>query len=372
MGLVAHERLTRQGRLRRKHQLARRALEAYGLADASIGFVRDAGNTMYRVRTATASSAGQADDLFVDGQFLLRVHQPGYQAAEAIELELEWLAAMRREGDLAVPEPVPRLDGGLLTRVSVPGLPVGYHCSLLRWVRGRLNPRGARAQHYRAQGRLMARMHGFASTWRAHSSGAKRRYDWDGLFMNDAEIGLPPGECWNLLPRDWLVAFEDVARRTREVMAAWGEGPDVFGLIHADMGVDHNVLLWRGDVRPIDFDDSGHGYWMYDIVVALEHLQDHPSFRESRDALVGGYAEHRGLPDAHLVEWELLQAAFYVYWGLWAVGMVHLRPEFGVRHREDIERAARYVMAFADGSPITAYGPFVPRARERSVLSCVK
>jgi Ser/Thr protein kinase RdoA (MazF antagonist) len=191
-------------------------------------------------------------------------------------LELTWLAAMRQDADLPVPEPIPCLDGSLLTQVSIPGTNDTRYCSLLCWVKGRYILNQTRAHHYRAQGRLMARMHNFASQWKIPLGLFKRAYDRDGLFMNDAEIGLPTGESWKLLPQDWVKPFGIVASQFRQLTDVCGKGPDTYGLIHADMGVDSNVLFWRGEPRLIDFDSSGFGYWIYDLAVAIEHCRDSP------------------------------------------------------------------------------------------------
>jgi Ser/Thr protein kinase RdoA (MazF antagonist) len=59
-----------------------------------------------------------------------------------------------------------------------------------------------------------------------------------------------------------------VACGMQRVMTRLGDGTDQFGLIHADLHLD-NALFWRDDVRIIDFDDCGFGYWLYDIAVSL-------------------------------------------------------------------------------------------------------
>ena len=102
-------------------RLAQAALNAYGLADARFKLLRQAGNTLFRVY-AVNPGATTNSELYAPGQYLLRIHQPGYQTSEAIELELAWLAAMRRDANLPVPEPVSTLDGRLLIQVSIPGI----------------------------------------------------------------------------------------------------------------------------------------------------------------------------------------------------------------------------------------------------------
>jgi Ser/Thr protein kinase RdoA (MazF antagonist) len=346
-----YDELTRLGRLRRLRRLAEAALEAYGLGGARLKFFYAAGNTIYRVYDPDAKANQTDDDLFEPGQYLLRVYQPGWQTTEAIELELAWLAAMRHEADLPVQEPMPRLDGGLLTQIAIPGVPETRDCALLRWMKGRLLPNDGRPEHYRAQGRLMARMHNFTQQWQQQlpAGNTKRHYDWDGLFMNDPEIGLPPGKCWEFLPADWVEPFEAVARQFRQLVEAWGTGPEVYGLIHADMGLDANLLFWRGQPRPIDFDGSGFGYWMYDLAVALAHCIGTADYARFRDALFEGHAEHRSLPEAHLAQLDLFSAAFYIYYILWMVGVSHLHPgRLGADLETLMYRGAAFILHYAE------------------------
>lgn len=338
--------LTCRGRQRRMRELARTALAAYGLADARFVFLRQAGNTLFRVYAAGESSVEA--DLFEPGQYLLRIHEPGYQEPAALELELAWLAAMRREADLPVPEPTPTLDGRLLLPVSVPGVPQTRHCSLLRWVKARPVRLPARPEHLRAQGRLMARLHNFGVQWQPPAGLTKRRFDWAGLFSDDVGSGMPNAEAWALLPAPWGAAFAVVAQRAREVMDAWGQGPDVYGLIHGDLGVDANLLFWRGEPRPIDFDDSGYGYWVYDLAVALEHCWQDAAFPRYRDALLEGYAGYRSLPDAQSAQLELFIAATDVYWNLWATGGTHLYPQYRPDLEERIQRTAGLVVRYVE------------------------
>ncbi len=344
--------LSQRGRLRRVGQLAEAALKEYGLRQASAKFYMQAGHTLYKVRAAEPEPAHADDDLFEPGLYLLRVYKPGWQSSEAIKLELAWLAAMRSEAALPVQEPIPRLDGGLLTQVCTPGVPEGRDCALLRWVKGRLLPGYGRAEHYRAQGRLMGRMHNFASRWQAPSGTGMRQYDWDGLFMNDAEVGLPWGESWQYLPPSWVEPFKRVAAQFRELSEDWGKGPEVYGLVHGDMGLDANVLFRHGQPRLIDFEGAGFGYWMYDLAVALAHLIANPALYDRfREALFEGYCEERSLPEAQSAQLGLFTAAFNVYFALWVAGGTHLHPEYLTEEIEEMMyRGAAFVLRYVGES----------------------
>jgi Ser/Thr protein kinase RdoA (MazF antagonist) len=337
-----YDELTYLGRVRRMRQLAHVALDTYGLAGVRFKLLRQAGNTLYRVYAPGAALEGEGSELYEPGQYMLRIHEPGYQAAAAIELELAWLSAMCRDASLPVPQPVPALDDRLLLQISSPGIPGERNVSLLRWLKGRFIPNGIRGCHYRAQGRLMAQLHEFSARWQTPAGLTKRRWDWDGLFRDVEGAGMPGSQAWDLVPRRYHAAFEVVTQRARAVMNAWGQGSDVYGLIHADLGVDANLLFWGSppQARAIDFDDSGFGYWMYDLAVSLEHCRDDAAYAEYRDALLEGYVEVRSLPNSQLEQLELFMAAFYVYVSLWCAAMTQSYP----RHREELnqrlERAA--------------------------------
>jgi Ser/Thr protein kinase RdoA (MazF antagonist) len=189
----------------------------------------------------------------------------------------------------------------------------------------------------------MAVLHNHAAKWRVPGDRSKRRYDWDGLFMEDGGSGIPAREAWALLPASQVRPFRAVARRVKKVMANLGEGPDAFGLIHGDLGVDANVLFHKGEARAIDFDDSGTGYWIYDLAVALEHCREDAAYPDYRDALLEGYREGRPLPENRARYLDLFLMAFQVYWSLWAAATGHLHPEHRDALKGRLKRAARMV-----------------------------
>jgi Ser/Thr protein kinase RdoA (MazF antagonist) len=333
------EELSYQGQIRRMRQLAQFALNDYDFAGARLKFLRQAGNTLFRVNQANPTPITKTD-LYMPGQFLLRIHQPGYQAPAAVELELEWLSSMCQDADLPIPEPVWTLDGKLYTQVAIPGIPEKRTCSLLRWVKGReLRREEIQPHHYRALGGLVARLHNHAAHWQPPAGLSKRSYDWDGLFRKEVEDGTLTSEAWLLLPPEYIQPFEMIAYKVKQVMDEWGKGPDVYGLIHGDLGMGANVLFWKGDARIIDFDDSGFGYYLFDLSIILEDSQDHQIRPRFREALLDGYTRVRPVSVDQIRNLDLFLAAYAVYWSLYAVDAVQYHPE----DREEIyERMARY------------------------------
>jgi Ser/Thr protein kinase RdoA (MazF antagonist) len=125
------------------------------------------------------------------------------------------------------------------------------------------------------------------------------------LFGDGAEYGVPAKEVHEAVPRIHQDAFFTVLDRVREVFDQLGQSTNVYGLIHADLDVDSNTIFYAGKARPIDFDDSGYGHWIFDLGVTLAHYLN--EFKEipprMRSALLEGYEETKPPVD---VDYELL------------------------------------------------------------------
>jgi Ser/Thr protein kinase RdoA (MazF antagonist) len=321
--MKAYEGLTRLGRLRRARSLACAALDAFGLAEADLRFVVEAGNILYRVKAR--GFASEKRGLYVDDCCLLRLHWPGYQSDCAVDSELVWLQALSDVG-FPVPQPLAAKDGKLSVDVSVPGVPGVRRCSLLRWVKGRMVEKRVRPWHLKAIGNLMARLHDHASSWRQPAGFMRRHYDRNGLWGDDTGTGYKAAEVWSKIPRRYFEAFQEVTGRVERVMEDWSKGSDVYGLIHADLGTKANVLFYGGEARLIDFDDAGFGYWMYDLAVPLCDWEGEDVWSAYRNALLQGYLEVRSLPKEQLRELELFQAAFRAVEIFWGTAGIMQRP----------------------------------------------
>jgi Ser/Thr protein kinase RdoA (MazF antagonist) len=338
------EELTQRGRVRRYRQLAQVALEAYGLSDARLTFIRDAGNITFRVVAPRSGSGSVGRERYAQNRFVLRMHQPAYQSDAAILSELEWLVALCRDTDLAVPEPVRTSSGELAVEVKIPGVPECRRCSLLRWMTGRMLTQGLRPYHLKALGRLMAGLHEHAANWHRPAGFARPRYDWDGLFGNNDFVKVPASDIRSRMPRPYLEPFEFVTRRVRQVMDELGEGPDVFGLIHADISLGDNVLFGGGEARIIDFDDCVYGYWVYDAAVALSSLPGDSASPRYRAALLEGYAEIRSVPEEQWTHLDLFVAAWHAFEMVWATAGGILYPRARPNYDRWVERAAGDMM----------------------------
>jgi Ser/Thr protein kinase RdoA (MazF antagonist) len=300
--MEAYEDLTPRGKLRRIRQIAQEALEAFGFNETHLRFIIDAGNILYRVKAVDPTPV--EGSLYVKNHFLLRLHWPGYQDEGAVDSELEWLHALSHAG-LPVPQPVATTEGKLSVEISAPGVPDVRQCSLLRWVKGRMVMKHVHSWHMKAIGNLIARLHNHASSWKPPSGFVRRHYDRSGLWGDDTGTKCTAGEVWPRIPKRYFEVFQEVAMRVEQLMDRWGKGPDVYGLIHADLGTKGNVLFYGGEARAIDFDDGGFGYWIYDLAVPLCDWEGEDVWFAYKGALLEGYLEMRSIPEEQLEQLEL-------------------------------------------------------------------
>ncbi|MEV6874446.1 phosphotransferase [Amycolatopsis sp. NPDC051128] len=266
------------GRTRRLRRLAEAALTAYDVPVARLTPLARGLNTTFRVDGA-------------DGhRYVLRVQRPDGPGVARVRSEMAWLAALRRETDLVVPQPVPTRRRDLATVVADPAVPEPRTCVLCHWVEGRFVDERLSAPQLYAVGEFTARLHLHGARMNGLDRG---RVDDLTEFGRSQVDGFSPAVVDRAVARaggDERVRA--AVARARAVRAELGCGADVFGLVHGDLHQE-NYLFHRGRVRAIDFDDCGFGHYAYDLAVTISGLARLPQREELREALLDGYRSVR-------------------------------------------------------------------------------
>lgn len=348
--MKSYEELSYRGRLRRLRKQAQLSLEAYGLSEAKAEFLNYSGNAAYRIDTRNCAPHESEDERYWKNHYILRLHQPGYQTFEAIWSEMQWLEALCRDTELVVPEPTPAQDGTLVTVTDVPGLPEPQYATLLRWVKGRELTKNIQPRHFHALGRMIAQLHNHTAKWQPPKGFLRPHYDWDGLFWEKGLFEFPASELWAHIPRRYRDSFDKITTQVRDVMRKLGKGSDVYGLIHADLFVDGNVLWYRGEPRPVDFDDTAYGYWIYDLAVPLSSWQSTEAKGHFKTALLEGYNELRSEPSSQLQHLELFIGARYATEMLYAIDAMLLVPKCAESSRRWLAQAAESLLKFLEST----------------------
>jgi len=165
-------------------------------------------------------------------------------------------------------------------------------------------------------GEMVARLHNFSAGWQPPAGFSRFVWDWDSQ-LGGSMFSYPRAELVASMPAHLQEPFKRVSNQVRYVMETLGQGPDAFGLIHADL-YPENVLYKAGLALPIDFEDCGYGYWIWDIAVALCTWAWGNDWERMRDAFREGYAQHRTLPEAQWALLDLFVATQFATMVLWA------------------------------------------------------
>lgn len=288
---------------------ARLALDEFGVpSDAELIFVKQRENHVYRVR-------GDGFDRS------LRMHRIGYRSDEELISETASIEAFRL-GGIAVPTPVPMASGEFVAIIT-DGQGIRRQATMQNWVDGgrEFGDSGAVFQGLarpddaalRALGTLIARMHDIAEQG---APAGYRRTAWDAAgLVGDTALWGRPSRLRSLSPadRDLLDLAES---RLADELAQLDRGARRYGVIHADFTFE-NVLVGPDGLVALDFDDSGEGWFLFDLATSAFWCTEHPEAEALVAALLEGYRELRTLDEADERAWDALllsRALSYLGW----------------------------------------------------------
>jgi len=283
--------------------VAERALAEYGLAgDSALRLLNLSENATYSVEDGTTGALS-----------ILRVHRQNYHLRHQIESELDWLDALRDDGDITVPTVLPAADGRRVVTVNVNG--TDRHVVHFAMVAGaEPDEQTVTVDDFHTLGQITAALHSHSHAWTRPAGFSRFAWDWPHSLGYDARWGrwqdadgVGPGE------HRLLVRAEQLLRNRLE---SYGSGPDRFGLIHADLRLA-NLLVDGSAITVIDFDDCGFGWFFYDFGTAVSFIEDDPALPEWQDSWLTGYRTRRPIAAADedmLPSFVLLRRLMLLAW----------------------------------------------------------
>lgn len=272
-------------------RIAQQALMRYDLpAGSTAELVNLSENATYAVRPPGGEPTAA-----------LRVHRLDYHPEGAIRSELAWIDALRRDGVVTTPAIVAARDGERELTVADPlGETPARSVVMFEWLPGTSPDEDSLVDNFAELGELTARLHAHAREWEPPAGFRRFSWGYDEAFGSVARWGRwqdAPGVDAATLP---VLTRLDEALRDR--LAAYGQGHERWGLIHADLRLA-NLLESPGlPTAVIDFDDCGLGWYLYDFGAAVSFIEDHPDVPAATDQWVEGYRRIAPLPAEDEVE----------------------------------------------------------------------
>lgn len=221
---------------------------------------------------------------------MLRLHRPGYQTRTAISSELAWLQALT-DTEIPVPRPIAGADGAALQEVARNRFAVLFQFE----AGGEPSISDDQTGLFRTLGRYAAAAHRHVAAWERPQSFERPRWDAGGLLDPESPWG-----DWRVAPHvegEVAAVLAALDARLRASLAQYGDGPDRFGLIHADMRLG-NLLVDGDRIVLLDFDDSGFGWFLYDLAASLSFHETSPQVPALIRSWFAGYLELRPLSAA--------------------------------------------------------------------------
>ena len=283
--------------------VAERALVEYGLAgDSALRLLNLSENATYSVEDGTTGALS-----------ILRVHRQNYHLRHQIESELDWLDALRDDGDITVPTVLPAADGRRVVTVNVNG--TDRHVVHFAMVAGaEPDEQTVTVDDFHTLGQITAALHAHSRAWTRPAGFSRFAWDWPHSLGYDARWGRwQDADGVGTGEHRLLVRAEQLLRNRLE---SYGSGPDRFGLIHADLRLA-NLLVDGSAITVIDFDDCGFGWFFYDFGTAVSFIEDDPALPEWQDSWLTGYRTRRPIAAADedmLPSFVLLRRLMLLAW----------------------------------------------------------
>ncbi|MEM9814670.1 MAG: phosphotransferase [Pseudomonadota bacterium] len=270
--------------------------------------------TSVSLLTVSENATFRADDPARAAPVILRVHRPGYHTRAEIESELVWIEALRAEEIVDIPAPLTIPEGG-----HIAGFAAGEEkrdVVAFEFMAGD-EPSADEdlVPGFRKLGAISARLHQHARHWQRPESFVRKTWTFDTTVgptphWGDwrAGIGLTP-EGKEILERTCL--------ELKHRLDAYRQGPERFGLIHADLRLANLLIDETGHIGVIDFDDCGFGWFMYDFAAAVSFYEHAPFIPDVQAAWIEGYREVADLPaedEAMLGTFVMLRRLLLTAW----------------------------------------------------------
>lgn len=317
--------------LERVTRCAQQALSAYGCHPATtVGLLNVSENATYLVEDPDA------------GRSVLRVHRLGYHSEAEIASELLWMDALRAEAGVRTPRVLAAADGRRIVTAVDGASGEQRSCVRFEFLPG-TEPVGDSVEHFAELGEITARMHQHARQWPRPPGFTRFHWDYDAAFGAQARwgrwqdgMGVGPAE------REVLGRL-DAALRAR--LAAFGTGPQRYGLVHADTRLA-NLLVDDGKVSVIDFDDSGFSWYLYDVGTSVSFFEHEPQVPALVDGWLEGYRRVLDLPaedEAEIWTFILYRRLLLVAW-IGSHPAVDIAAELGAGYtRDSCDLAEKYL-----------------------------
>jgi Ser/Thr protein kinase RdoA (MazF antagonist) len=200
-------------------------------------------------------------------QYVLRVGTPHANSRSNIELEVEWLDALRSETTLEVVRAIRSRGGSLIVDEYDDRLEKERACVLFSWVPGEAMGDGSGPFAYRMLGAMSASLQAHGARWTPPTSARLRIWDEVFYYKEEDPIVLHTAEYSHLFDLARLRIIEKAIRRSQDVIVdSYSHG--VPQIVHGDLH-EWNVHLAGSRMHAFDFENVMTALPAQDAAISL-------------------------------------------------------------------------------------------------------
>lgn len=316
----------------RSRRLAEQALKRYQLKVKKIDFINHGENTTFKVEDQRGKN------------YLLRIHRAGYHTSAAINEELKWLEDISLRTDLIVPKPIRSKNNKLVESIYLEAMGRERNICLFHWIDGKFVWKSLSERHLCLIGKNMGILQKFTGNRKT-----KHRQYWaaEGLLGDQAKMG-PITNLVMVTPAQQKFLLEKRDEVFNVLNNYEQKYPHRMGLVHTDMHFG-NIVFNKDQVGIIDFDDCGHGAYMYDLttplIVAEYVLKERKEFKfmsQYQEALLNAYSEFMPLDQKDIDMILYYRKARSLLMLGWLQNRMD-NPRLKKRFKENLERSIRFL-----------------------------
>ncbi|WP_409420179.1 phosphotransferase [Pseudaeromonas sp. ZJS20] len=228
---------------------------------------------------------------------IIRVQRQGYSSLSEIRSELAWIQALVEEGIIQTARPVSSVSGDMVVQLGA-GTPQARYAVAFTRLPGQEPAPGEALPHwFEVIGGITARMHRHARGWRRPDWFTRKLWNVATMVGEQPHWG-PWQASMGLTPEGAAIITQTLLQVTQQ-LADYGEGAQVFGLVHADLRLA-NLLLDDDRLQLIDFDDCGFSWYLYDFAASLSFIEHLPEAPALLQAWIRGYGAIEPLSELDL------------------------------------------------------------------------
>ncbi len=265
--------------------IAMKAVECFpALAPCKINLLNYSENATYLVES----------HLDVNLKYILRVGRPGYHTKSEVESELKWLESINQHSEIKVSLPIIGVNQEYVQIIEHQD--EAFYCTLFTFLEGSAPQEDNELElinQFENLGKITAQLHEHSVKNRESLRDIKRlTWDYETILGSNPKWGRwQDGLGMNT---ERLELFEKVSEKIKKRLDRYGKSANRYGLIHSDLRLA-NLLVEREDIKVIDFDDCGFGWFLYDLATSLSFIE-HKSYVPSLlSSWLEGYRKVRSL-----------------------------------------------------------------------------